>query len=68
MSYIGEARGFRKAAETLRRELREHGFSYTAEKRAALVKAIESYDNEARFCWDMAREEFHNNEKQEDGK
>lgn len=55
MSAIGEMRGFRRSAEAIAQRLMEPGLS--AEHKAELIKQLEWFDDEARFCAASARQE-----------
>lgn len=57
MSAIGEASGFGKTAARLRKQLQEHGFAMSPEERAALIKDIAWYEDEADFCRRAALQE-----------
>lgn len=62
MSAIGEARGFRARAAKLRAQLRASE-SLTPEQQAALEREAQWFEDEARFCWDAARQEARADER-----
>lgn len=56
MSYIGEARGFRKSAEVIAKRLASTE-ALTGEERTKLEKELDWYQEEWKMCWAAARQE-----------